>query len=72
MKARFALLFPYICLGLVVGFIWWRGVRDESPDAAGVARVDPVCRMEVGSSIRTEWRGESYYFCTDICRVRFT
>ena len=69
MKARFSLIFPYLCAFLVIGVIVWRGGQNTSSPLA--VHTDPVCRMEVGEGIKAEWHGSSYYFCTDICRQRF-
>ncbi len=69
MKARFSLLFPYLCAFLVIAVIAWRGGQNSSSPLA--THTDPVCHMEVGEGLKTEWRGSFHYFCTDICRQRF-
>jgi Cu+-exporting ATPase len=35
---------------------------------------DPVCQMEINSDdavAKTEYQGQTYYFCADRCRVQF-
>jgi polyferredoxin/YHS domain-containing protein len=83
MKARLALLFPYLCALLVVGLLLWdHGKSDlttaeterllpEMPVAENGAHFDPVCLMEVGEQIELQLDGVSYYFCMDYCRAVF-
>jgi YHS domain-containing protein len=36
--------------------------------------IDPVCKMKVDekkSSIKSEYKGTTYYFCSDICKHKF-
>ncbi len=34
---------------------------------------DPVCGMEVDASkaVKTEYKGKTYYFCSDFCKRKF-
>jgi len=37
-------------------------------------QTDPVCKMEVdeqSAAATSEYEGETYYFCSDICKSRF-
>lgn len=39
-----------------------------------MSTTDPVCGMEVDPStamVNAEFEGQTYYFCSDHCRVRF-
>jgi YHS domain-containing protein len=42
-------------------------------DSSGVTATDPVCGMQVnaGTSLETDHRGHTYYFCSEQCRQRF-
>lgn len=34
--------------------------------------IDPMCLMEASSDLfKTDYRGKSYYFCSDHCREQF-
>ena len=35
--------------------------------------IDPICGMEVDeqNALHAEWRGETYYFCSEHCRDKF-
>lgn len=44
------------------------------PPAGRPVVADPVCKMKVrtdGNSLQTEYKGKTYYFCGDHCRVVF-
>ncbi|MBM2838632.1 MAG: hypothetical protein HW415_1257, partial [Deltaproteobacteria bacterium] len=38
-----------------------------------IMATDPVCKMEVDedTSLKTEFEGKSYYFCSAICKSAF-
>jgi protein SCO1/2 len=47
---------------------------DGAPAAARVRAVDPVCHMEVSGgdgTPRAEYRGQTWFFCSDACKERF-
>ncbi len=39
---------------------------------ANKSHIDPVCGMEASSDLfQVDYKGESYYFCSDHCKERF-
>ncbi len=43
-------------------------------EGADIEVQDPVCRMKIKrdhAAARSEYRGKTYYFCSDLCRDRF-
>lgn len=35
--------------------------------------VDPVCKMEIKEGvIKTDYKGKTYSFCSEYCRIKFT
>jgi len=33
--------------------------------------IDPVCKMQVESNIKAEYKGQVYYFCSSNCQAQF-
>ncbi len=45
-------------------------LADSAPTVIA-ARIDPVCGMEVGVTLESQYDGASYFFCTEMCREEF-
>jgi hypothetical protein len=69
------IFFAVILTGLAIGLIG--NLLKVKPKASASQNerlaVDPVCGMnvEVGKAIKTEYRGETYYFCCTHCEQEF-
>ncbi len=69
------IFFAVILTGLAIGLIG--NLLKVKPKASASQNerlaVDPVCGMnvEVGKAIKTEYRGETYYFCCTHCKQEF-
>jgi len=69
------IFFAVIVMGLVMGFIGNlirvkpRAFASENEQLA----IDPVCGMnvEIGKAVKTEYKGEAYYFCCRHCQQAF-
>jgi len=69
------IFFAVIVMGLVMGFIGNSiRVKPGAPASQNTQlATDPVCGMnvEIGKAIKTEYRGEVYYFCCPHCQQMF-
>ncbi|MDP6779564.1 MAG: YHS domain-containing protein [Candidatus Latescibacteria bacterium] len=76
MKGRFFLLLPYLAaVAVATTLVWhsdWLRLANAHAISVTSARVDPVCGMEVGTTIEEEWNGGSYHFCAERCREIFS
>ena len=69
------IFFAVIVMGLVMGFIG-NLIRVKPRDSASQNEqlaTDPVCGMnvEIGQAVKTEYRGQVYYFCCPHCQQAF-
>ena len=69
------IFFAVIIMGLVMGFIWnlIRVKPRALPSQNEQLAIDPVCGMnvEIGKAVKTEYKGEVYYFCCPQCQQAF-
>ena len=69
------IFFAVIVMGLVMGFIG--NLIKVKPRASASQNeqlaIDPVCGMnvEIGKAVKTEYKGEVYYFCCPHCQQAF-
>ncbi len=69
------IFFAVIIMGLVMGFIG--NLIKVKPKASASPNeqlaIDPVCGMnvEIGKAVKTEYKGEVYYFCCPHCQQAF-
>ena len=64
------LLFPYLLFGAIVLIVVTDRVGGGDPEQPAVGR-DPVCSMDVGSTLAAEHAGERFFFCSARCRESF-
>jgi len=69
------IFFAVIVMGLAMGFIGnlIRSKPKALPSQNEQLAIDPVCGMnvEIGKAVKTEYRGETYYFCCPQCQQAF-
>ena len=69
------IFFAVIIMGLVMGFIGnlIRVKPRALPSQNEQLAIDPVCGMnvEIGKAVKTEYKGEVYYFCCPQCQQAF-
>jgi len=66
------IFFSVIVMGLTMGAVG-NLIRFEPRGPLGEIVIDPICGMSVSTSksIKTEYKGKSYYFCSPICQETF-
>ena len=66
------IFFAVIVMGLIMGAVG-NLIRFEPRGPLGEIVIDPICGMSVSTSksIKTEYKGKSYYFCSPICQETF-
>lgn len=75
LKFTISIFFAVIVMGLVMGFIGnlIKFKVGSFSSQQGQLVTDPVCGMKVeaGKAVKTEYRGEIYYFCCPHCQQAF-
>ncbi len=75
MNTRLIVL-PLLCLVLMISVVS-NGVIAGNPastaEAAGEKVFDPSCGMKIDkdSAVTCEYQGETYYFCSEVCKANF-
>lgn len=77
MRNSISISFPVVAFILILAMAIWSEININRASSSHVATaskgsfVDPVCQMQVGTSISLESDGEQYFFCSERCQTMF-